>query len=151
MKTKSLVIVALLAFAAGGTCPSDVNNDGTVGINDFMQVLADWGPCPSPPRIVDMTFAGEAGENMLVRIWSDGVAEYRALHALGGHVWVELPENPDAPSVEPVAIDAGSSGHFWRLWADGTVDHIQFVVLCGAKDSCDLEIYEDWTNLPEPR
>ena len=32
MRTKTLVIVAL-AFAAGGTCPSGVNNDGTVGIN----------------------------------------------------------------------------------------------------------------------
>jgi hypothetical protein len=40
MKSK-LVIVALLAFAAG-----DVNNDGTVGINDFLQLLGDWGPCP---------------------------------------------------------------------------------------------------------
>ena len=45
MRTKTLVIVAL-AFAAGGTCPSDVNNDGTVGINDFLQLLADWGSCP---------------------------------------------------------------------------------------------------------
>ncbi len=45
MKTKTLVIVAL-AFAAGGTCPSDVNIDGTVGINDFLLLLASWGPCP---------------------------------------------------------------------------------------------------------
>ncbi len=27
-------------------CPSDVTGDGTVGIDDFLQVLADWGPCP---------------------------------------------------------------------------------------------------------
>ncbi len=40
MRTKSLVIVAL-PFAAGGTCPSDVNNDGTVGINDFLTLLGD--------------------------------------------------------------------------------------------------------------
>ena len=33
--TTKLIIVALLAFTVGGTCPSDVNNDGTVGINDF--------------------------------------------------------------------------------------------------------------------
>ena len=26
-------------------CPSDVTGDGTVGINDFLQVLADWGAC----------------------------------------------------------------------------------------------------------
>jgi len=45
MKSK-LIIVALIAFAAGGTCPSDVNNDGTAGINDFLLVLANWGRCP---------------------------------------------------------------------------------------------------------
>jgi len=44
MKSK-LVIVALIAFAAGGTCPSDVNNDGNVGINDFMTLLGGWGAC----------------------------------------------------------------------------------------------------------
>ncbi len=32
MKAKTLIFVALLAFAAGGTCPSAVDNDGTVGI-----------------------------------------------------------------------------------------------------------------------
>ncbi len=42
MNVKTLVIVALLAFAAGGTCPSDVNNDGTVGITDFLAVLGEW-------------------------------------------------------------------------------------------------------------
>ena len=51
---KKLVIVALLAFAAGGTCPSDVNNDGTVGINDFLQLLGDWGPCPSS-KVISMS------------------------------------------------------------------------------------------------
>ena len=44
MKTKTLIIVAL-AFAAGGTCPSDVNNDGTVGILDFLDLLGAWGDC----------------------------------------------------------------------------------------------------------
>ncbi len=37
MKTKTFIIIAL-AFAAGGTCPSDINNDGEVGVNDFLQV-----------------------------------------------------------------------------------------------------------------
>ena len=46
MRTK-LIIITLLALAVGGTCPSDVNSDGTVGITDFLQVLGAWGPCPS--------------------------------------------------------------------------------------------------------
>lgn len=29
-------------------CPADVDGDGIVGINDFLQVLAAWGPCGSP-------------------------------------------------------------------------------------------------------
>jgi choice-of-anchor B domain-containing protein len=28
--------------------PGDLDGDGTVGINDFLQLLADWGPCPAP-------------------------------------------------------------------------------------------------------
>jgi hypothetical protein len=31
------------------TCFGDVDGDGMVGINEFMQVLADWGPCPALP------------------------------------------------------------------------------------------------------
>ena len=73
MRTKTLVIVALLAFAAGGTCPSDVNNDGTVGINDFLQVLADWGPCPAP-KLVD--FHKESND-FSFRLWSDNRLEVR--------------------------------------------------------------------------
>jgi hypothetical protein len=26
--------------------PADVNEDGVVGIADFLQMLAEWGPCP---------------------------------------------------------------------------------------------------------
>ena len=29
-----------------GSCPSDQDCDGSVGINDFLQVLAQWGSCP---------------------------------------------------------------------------------------------------------
>ncbi len=28
------------------TCPGDVDGDGEVGINDFLQLLAAWGACP---------------------------------------------------------------------------------------------------------
>ena len=37
MRTRSLVIVAL-PFAAGGTCSSDVNNDGIVDFKDLAMV-----------------------------------------------------------------------------------------------------------------
>ncbi len=27
-------------------CVGDLDNDGSVGINDFLDLLANWGPCP---------------------------------------------------------------------------------------------------------
>ena len=27
-------------------CPEDIDGDGAVGINDFLALLANWGPCP---------------------------------------------------------------------------------------------------------
>ena len=27
-------------------CPADIDNDDVVGINDFLDLLANWGPCP---------------------------------------------------------------------------------------------------------
>ena len=27
-------------------CPADLDNDNTVGIVDFLALLASWGPCP---------------------------------------------------------------------------------------------------------
>ena len=30
----------------GPTCPTDSDGDGTVGILDFLKVLAEWGACP---------------------------------------------------------------------------------------------------------
>jgi len=27
------------------TCPWDLDDDGTVGINDFLELLANWGAC----------------------------------------------------------------------------------------------------------
>ena len=28
------------------SCPSDISGDGMVGIDDFLSLLAAWGPCP---------------------------------------------------------------------------------------------------------
>jgi hypothetical protein len=34
-------------------CPSDVNGDGMVGVNDFLDLLAAWGPNPGHPADID--------------------------------------------------------------------------------------------------
>ena len=83
MRTKTLVIVAL-AFAAGGTCPSDVNNDGTVGIQDFLQVLGAWGPCPNATVIaMDTDDTDISVPSAAIRQWSDGLLEI-GLELVGG-------------------------------------------------------------------
>ena len=77
MNTTTKIAVAVLAGAvAGGTCPSDVNNDGTVGIQDFLQVLSDWGPCPSA-TVVDYQTLDQPGY-VGCRLWSDNTLEIGA-------------------------------------------------------------------------
>ncbi len=34
-------------------CPADIDGDGTVGINDFLALLAAWGPNPGHPADID--------------------------------------------------------------------------------------------------
>ncbi len=29
-----------------GDCPADIDQSGSVGVDDLLQVIADWGPCP---------------------------------------------------------------------------------------------------------
>jgi hypothetical protein len=38
--------LGLLADWGGTGGPADVNKDGTVNVEDFLQMLAEWGPCP---------------------------------------------------------------------------------------------------------
>ncbi len=101
MKSK-LVIVALLAFAAGGTCPSDVNNDGTVGIQDFLAVLAAWGPCPAPTVI-----ATDFNQQYAAVAWSDGRVSV-GITVAGFIIWDNAP--PSSYGGLPVDVGMGSSG-----------------------------------------
>ena len=157
MKTKTLIIVAL-AFAAGGTCPSDVDNDGNVGINDFLQVLGDWGECPGAPKIVDITSSRASNDtvdgNLVVRLWSDGTTEWRAYNTDGPKTWEMLPVNPNAPEgAAPVAIDGSHTYYqspfeyirFFRTWSDGTTDMLQIRYVQGGTFSTVFP----WVNLPE--
>ncbi len=124
--TTKLMLVALIAFAAGGTCPSDVNNDGTVGINDFLQLLGDWGPCPN--ATVVGVGAVSLTADVIVRVWSDGLVEFKATveHPdTEPQAWTSVPANPNAPRSRPVAASAMGIT-IYRLWADGTVDSILF-------------------------
>ncbi len=43
------------------SCPADIDGDGTVGINDFLGLLAAWGPNPGHPA--DLDGDGDVGIN----------------------------------------------------------------------------------------
>jgi hypothetical protein len=40
-------------------CPGDLDGDGTVGVTDFLLILAAWGPCPGCPE--DLDGSGDVG------------------------------------------------------------------------------------------
>ena len=117
--------------AGTNTCAGDIDNDGIVAVPDLLALLAAWGPCSSP-RIVDAA-ASEIGSNFLVRIWNDGLAEYRAAWnspSQQPQQWTPLPDNPQAPQSTPVAVSAAENPlTVYRQWANGTVDWIEIVTL----------------------
>ena len=43
----------ILTPITGTACPVDIDGDGTVGINDFLNLLAAWGPNPGHPAGID--------------------------------------------------------------------------------------------------
>jgi hypothetical protein len=54
------------------TCPADVNGDGTVGVNDLLEVVAQWGECSGCSADVNNT--GQVNiDDLLIVIGSWGV------------------------------------------------------------------------------
>ena len=129
MKTKSLIAIVLLAIAVGGTCPSDVNNDGSVGIQDFLQLLGEWGPCPDSQivssTVTNTTFVGSRA----YRVWSDGRLDvwifenqffdcWNCSQSTPQMTWVSAGTAPGTAA--PLDIDAVFDHIIIRL-ADGTI------------------------------
>jgi hypothetical protein len=40
-------------YVAASACPADLDGDGAVGVLDFLQLLAAWGPCADCPEDLD--------------------------------------------------------------------------------------------------
>jgi len=50
----------IITLVAGGpTLPGDVDQDGIVGIVDFLLVIGEWGACPDPPVACTADFDGD--------------------------------------------------------------------------------------------
>lgn len=86
------------------------------------------------PQLVDVAVIASSGHEAIVRIWSDGFADYKVTVRdpdWGPQVWTPLPFNPDAPQSRPIAADGGShmlqigAPILYRQWADGTVDGLR--------------------------
>ena len=159
--TTKLMLIVMLAFAAGGTCPSDVNNDGTVGINDFLQLLGDWGPCPTASVIAMEALQASVFQN-IIRCWSDGRLEIvweNVQNAPG--VWHvdEAPASSNTGQPVGVSVARGGDGdcslgpsptcaeqgfgnpvryRIYRQYADGSAEYIlmDFCNDAGADNFC---------------
>jgi len=50
----------IFTLVSGGLpTPGDVDDDGIVGIDDFLAVIAQWGACPDPPGACPADFDGD--------------------------------------------------------------------------------------------
>ena len=109
--------VASTVPGPGIDCPSDVDADGIVGITDFLQLLGDWGPCPSASVVAVMTNLELGfGQGLAMRIWSDNTLEVGVDINQSHPVWACLESFPHAgewvsveapplpPGAHPVAI-----------------------------------------------
>ena len=136
MKTK-LIIITLLALAVGGTCPSDVNNDGSVGIQDFLQVLGDWGPCPNATVVAAAEADLPGGPNLAIQLWSDNTIRFRLTNV--GHSCVFCDESfptltdgwitMDSPAytIAPAAIVIHPGNlEIWIHYADGAAYRTEY-------------------------
>ncbi len=56
-------IVTLVS--GGATILGDVDEDGVVGIADFLAVIAEWGVCPGPPDACPADFDGDCSVGIL--------------------------------------------------------------------------------------
>ncbi len=148
------------AGAGGEPCPADVDNDGQVGITDFLAVIGAWGPCLSA-TIVDVAvvqpFPDDRVGVVVVRLWSDGAAEYQTQAGNAGQmpsveVWTPLPVSPKSPAATAAAIsgaykryvaaDGYYVSQFVRVWADGSADTIKYHLF----DDGSADEWTPWTD-----
>ena len=125
--TVNIIVQASRPADAGGVCESDITGDGEVGIDDFLQLLGEWGPCP--PRVVAGVAFGE-DEARQVQLWSDNTIRYR--HEPRGFVcsndcsentpplyeWVTITSPPTIAAPADVHANANK---IWVFYADGTL------------------------------
>jgi len=159
-----------MAAGVGDPCPSDIDNDAMVGINDFLILLGDWGPCPTP-KVIAVATSHRNEAKWAVRLWSSGLVEVRRITEPPNNcwdcteawpppfVWIDY-GTPTPPSPEAKPVDLVSSldrsGELTDLvvgYSDGTIFRTPFgaahLIACDGFDisHCELEA-PLWEPLP---
>lgn len=136
----------------GDPCPADIDDNGTVNVQDFLILLGSWGDCPGPPRVIEMALVSNDG---LYRLWSDGMIE-RATNDAGdfcsGGVWCEWEEVPDdappQPNARVIQIASFSTGFLYRLWSNGVSQRNRTLISVTCPDTTPVE-WCGWVTVSE--
>ena len=118
-------LIVTLALAGDPTCPSDVDGDNNVGTTDLLQMLGDWGPCPSPPQVIQID---TRADTQVLRLWSDGRIECGEQPPVAPCIhspveWCEIPNEPPHPrDVRIAQVQIGPGNVMYRLLSDGTIE-----------------------------
>lgn len=129
--------------ARGDPCPADIDDNGTVNVQDFLILLGSWGPCPGPPRLVATDSSGAVGPgvNVSVRLWSDNTLDLNVLGLaipcwLCGNSypppgeWIVVEPPLLRPSAQPIDValsgpihgaGTGATQAVWVSYSDGTM------------------------------
>ena len=128
-RTPGQQAVGTSAGSGGDPCPADLDGDANVGIVDFLQLLAAWGPCPQATVVCYAKIQeGTADPKLTLRLWSDNTLEISNSTLDPGGIpggmdlwwctesfpnsgqWGAVEAPPAAPNALPVDIWVRSSG-----------------------------------------
>ena len=150
----------------GDPGPADTNNNGAVEITDFLQMLAEWGPSPRPPRVVAMA----AYDNFVTRLWSDNTLEFtmaaegpcgsceESIPQVGEWLGIEAPPQPALADPVDTAISYGPDVAFVAVtYSDGSAYRREWIMtmLPDCPDPpdvtwvCEFVWVDDWTEFGE--
>lgn len=152
-------------------CPADVDNDGNVGVLDFLQVLAAWGPCPSPALVTGIASAGSQECHLMARQRSDGTLEvldpflgYTSVAPASSHLGTVIDISMHEAGAPDCSLGSpcGEQGFFWtcgvggrfviiRQYLDGHAESMYLAVCRGPEPGlCFNWLYSDWQPVPPP-
>ena len=166
-----VIVQATRPAEAGGIASSpestaDIGNNGTVNVDNFFDLLAAWGTCPSRPRVVAMA----SFDIFVTRLWSDNTLEFtmaaegpcseceESIPQLGEWLRIEAPPQPALAAPVDTVISYGPDFTFVAVtYSDGSAYRREWYVtmLPDCTDppdvtwTCEFVWVGDWTEFGE--